>query len=107
MHLQIVNFNLSNLKHEAYVDFCTAVAPQFAGVAGLISKTWLSDQENNTYGGVYVWESRAAMEEFAASDLFRSVASNPSLANIISRDFEVLDTPSRETGGVKAFAEVG
>lgn len=105
MHVQVVNFNLNNLSHEAFADFCIAIAPQFARVPGLISKVWLSDRENNTYGGVYEWENRAAMEAFSSSELFKSVVSNPSLANLSSKDFEILDKPSSVTNGVREHAE--
>ena len=100
MHIQIVNFSLTDLSHDAYVDFCAAIAPNFAAVPGLISKIWLADRTENVYGGIYLWESAAAMQRFAASDLFRSVASNPSLANLTSRDFAILDAPSRVTHGL-------
>lgn len=106
MHIQIVNFNLKNLGHDAYADFSTAIAPQFAKVPGLIAKTWLSDRDANTYGGVYLWATEAAMRDFAGSELFESVATNPSLANLTSRDFSVLETPSRVTNGLGSPAAV-
>ena len=63
------------------------MAPVFAEVPGLLSKIWLADQEGNTYGGVYTWKDRQAMETFSESSLFNDVASNPNFANFTSKDF--------------------
>jgi hypothetical protein len=97
MHVQIVNFNLQDLSDGDYRRACDGLAPVFADVPGLVSKTWLADEATNTYGGIYTWVDRAAMEAFASSDLFKSVASNPNFANITSRDFAVLAGPTAIT----------
>ena len=75
------------------------LAASFADVDGLISKEWLSNPETNTYGGVYYWRDRKAMEEFAGTELFKSVATHPNLAEITSTDFEILAEPTRITRG--------
>jgi heme-degrading monooxygenase HmoA len=104
MHVQIVNFNLRGMSHANYEAFCTEVAPAFATVPGLLSKTWLVDAASNTYGGVYFWASKAAMEEYFRSDLFKAVVNNPNLANLTSKDFAVLDAPGRATRSLGAMA---
>lgn len=106
MHIQIINFNLKDLSHETYVTYCSAVAPDFAKVPGLLSKTWLANRDENIYGGVYLWESAEAMAAFRLSDLFNSVSSNPNLANITSRDYAVLDAPTKVTGAANAMSLV-
>ena len=58
---------------------------------------WLAAEATNTYGGIYTWTDRAAMETFTSSDLFKSVAANPNFANITSRDFAVLAGPTAIT----------
>jgi heme-degrading monooxygenase HmoA len=79
---------------------CDEVAPAFAEVPGLISKVWLANRTTNTYGGVYTWATREAMEEYAKSDLFNAVATNPNLAGITSIDFDVLEEPTSVTRGL-------
>ena len=74
------------------------MASAFAEVPGLISKTWLSDQEGNTYGGVYTWENRQAMEAFGETEFFQGVAGNPNFVNFSSKSFGVLEGPSKVTG---------
>ncbi|GAC1654576.1 MAG: hypothetical protein NVS9B12_05190 [Vulcanimicrobiaceae bacterium] len=42
----------------------------YAGMPGLISKAFLLDPQSGEYGGNYVWESRAALDAFLASEMF-------------------------------------
>ncbi len=102
MHIQIINFQLDGITEAEYSDLCDSLASTFAALPGLISKVWLKDAESNTYGGVYVWESREAMEGYLSSELFNAVATHPNLANASSRSFEVLEAPTRATRGLVA-----
>jgi heme-degrading monooxygenase HmoA len=100
MHIQVINFHLNDLSETGYRALCDEVAPAFADVPGLISKVWLANRSTNTYGGVYTWTDRAAMEEFSKSELFSAVATNRNLADITSTDFDVLEDPTRATHGL-------
>ena len=98
MHIMIVNFNLHELSRDVYEGVCNELAATFAAIPGLTSKAWLANEETNTYGGVYTWESRQAMLDFKDSEVFAQVGANPALANITVTDFEVLAGPSKVTG---------
>lgn len=100
MHVQIINFHLTGVSPAQYAALCDTLAPSFADVPGLVSKIWLADEPENTFGGVYLWRDRSAMEDFAGTPLYRSVVTHPNLANITSRDFAVMESPSRITRGV-------
>jgi heme-degrading monooxygenase HmoA len=100
MHIQIINFHLKGVTEADFRALCDEVAPAFAEVPGLISKVWLANRTTNTYGGVYTWATRDAMEEYAKSDLFEAVATNPNLADITSIDFDVLEEPTSVTRGL-------
>jgi len=100
LHIQIINFHLKDMNEAEYRAHCDEVGPAFAEVPGLISKVWLANRATNTYGGVYTWASRESMEEYAKSDLFKAVATNPNLAGITSIDFNVLEDPTRVTRGL-------
>ena len=100
MHIQVINFNLEGINRAEYEAVCNELAEAFAALPGLISKHWLADDENNTYGGVYLWESREAMQSYLESDLFKQVATNPAFKNISSKDFEVLEGPTKTTRGL-------
>jgi hypothetical protein len=100
MHIQIINFHLKDVSETDYLALCDEVAPAFAHVPGLVSKVWLANSGRNTYGGVYTWATREAMEDFAKSELFNAVAANPNLADITSVDFDVLEDPTSVTRGL-------
>lgn len=104
MIIQIVNFKLNGLSDADYRTACDGLAPELARVPGLISKTWLADEASNTYGGVYTWVDREAMEAFARSDFFKAFAANPSFANITSVVFGILEGPSQTTRAPIAVA---
>ncbi len=100
MHILLVTFQLHQLSEADYSQVCeTTFAPAFEMVPGLLTKTWLADAANNTYGGVYVWKDRAALAVFQQSELFASVANHPNLTNLTARDFAVLESPTRTTRG--------
>ena len=101
MHIQVINFNLEGINRAEYEAVCNELAEAFAALPGLISKHWLADDENNTYGGVYIWESKDAYEGYLKSDLFAGVGANPALANIVSKDFDVIEGPTRGTRGLQ------
>ena len=98
MYVLIVNFNLKDVDEAQYARMCDAVAPAFAAVPGLASKLWIKNSDTGTYGGVYIFESRDALNRFQETDLFRSLAVNKNLTNITADDFEVIDAPTRVTG---------
>lgn len=104
MHVQIINFQLKGVTAAEYGKLCNDLAPAFAGLPGLLAKVWLADAATNTYGGVYLWQDRQAMESFTKTDLFRSVATHPNLADITSKDFAVMEAPTRVTRGALEVA---
>ena len=104
MHVQIVNFHLADLSESEFHRLCDQVAPAIAAVPGLISKVWLASPGTNTYGGVYTWRDRQAMEDFTRSDLFATIASHPNFAGITSTDFAVIEAPTRVTNRLAAAA---
>ena len=53
MHILIINFNLKDLSKEQFEEECQGLAQTFADISGFITKTWLANEETNTYGGVY------------------------------------------------------
>jgi quinol monooxygenase YgiN len=104
MHIQVVNFNLKDMSEKEFRQMCDELAPTFAKLPGLISKVWLADPAINSNGGVYTWRDRSAWENYTKSELFQAVATNPHLANISSRDYTVIEGPTRVTNGLVAAA---
>jgi len=106
MQILIINFSLDGLTEDEFASQCDEVAPAFAAVPGLASKVWLADRSEGIYGGVYTFESDAAVDEYLKSELFAAVAATPGLVNFSVRRFGVLDGPTRVTRGLPAPAAV-
>ena len=104
MIIQVVNFHLNGLSDADYRSICDQIAPELARVPGLVIKVWLADEATNTYGGVYTWIDRQAMDDFARSDFFKAFAANPNFADITSKVFGILEGPSQVTRASIALA---
>lgn len=61
----------------------------YLNMPGLVSKAFIIDPERRHYGGQYVWETRAAMDAFIASDLFRGA-----IAKFGEPEFRFYDVPA-------------
>ena len=102
MQAQIITYQLKDISQEEYLkQMVEPDAPILANVNGLISKVWLVDEEKNTFGGFYLWKTKAAMEAFMHSDLVAAVVSRPFLKNVSSVDYTVNETASKITRGLK------
>jgi heme-degrading monooxygenase HmoA len=104
MHIQVVTFHLQDLPEDAFREACEQLAPAIAEVPGLISKVFLANATTNTYGGVYTWRDRPAMESFQASAIFQGLATNPNLIDVRSQDFGVFEEATRISRGLAAVA---
>lgn len=71
MVIHIVRFR-SGLSAERIAELFEARAPEYLSVPGLLQKYYLRFR-SGAHGGVYVWESEAAMEEFMAGRLAGSI----------------------------------
>ena len=102
MHAQLITYQLQDISHAEYLkQMVEPDAPVLAQVKGLISKVWLTDEEKNTFGGFYLWESKTAMENFMHSDLVKAVVSRPFVKNVSSVDWQVNQSASLITRGLK------
>lgn len=104
MQVQVATYRIPAMSDEDFVDANREFAEAMAEVPGLLAKIWLKATDGSVYGGVYLWESREAYEDFAAGDLWASVAADDSLSELDSRDFEVMEELSRQTQpGLRLF----
>lgn len=102
MQAQIITYQLDDISQADYLKkMVEPDAPVLANVNGLISKVWLSDEEKNSFGGFYLWESKEAMDTFMHSDLVKAVVSRPFVKNVSSVDYTVNETASKITRGLK------
>ena len=97
-YIQIINFNLKDITHSDFMGIGNEVAPNFASLPGLVSKVWLSDEANNTYGGVYFWENKEYCDAYRTGELYAgALTNNPNFVNLSDKGFQVLEEPSRIT----------
>ena len=102
MQAQLITYQLNDISQAEYLkQMVEPDAPILANVKGLISKVWLADKEKNTFGGFYLWENKNAMEDFMHSELVKAVVSRPFVKNVASVDYEVNETASVITRGLK------
>lgn len=101
MHMLIITFQLDGMTVQEFHELCDQIAPTWADIPGLVSKVWLENPEINTYGGIYTWQSRQAMEQFLNSDLFDAVATNPNFTNASVQDYGVIAAPTQVTRGMQ------
>jgi hypothetical protein len=106
VQILIVNFNLDGMSEEEYASSCDKVASAFAAVPGLASKVWIADRAAGVFGGVYTFESEAAIDDYLESDLFARIDSTPGFVNLSVRRFDVLEGPTRVTRGLAQPARV-
>jgi Putative mono-oxygenase ydhR len=97
MYVQIVEFELQGVTQGDYEAMSEQLAPVFSEMPGLISKLWIVEPESSRAGGVYTWVDRAACEAYKTGDVYRAAIENPALANLRSREFDVLEAPTRIT----------
>jgi hypothetical protein len=104
MYVQVVTFNLKDIDEAAFRGVADQDAPTFGAMPRLVAKYWLADSETNTYGGVYIWESREALDEYLNGEVWAAVKGNPHLENVTSREYGTLEGPTKVTRGIAAMS---
>lgn len=65
----------TSLTEDELVAIAKERLPAFQALPGLIQKYYVKHPEPNHYGGVYIWDSEASMQEYRKSDLAASIPS--------------------------------
>ena len=64
--------------------------PDFRALPGLLQKYYLHDPSSDEWGGFYVWDSQASLDEYLVSDLRKS----------IPETYQIVGAPRIETATV-------
>jgi hypothetical protein len=99
VYIRIVTFHLDGIDEAAYQQRALTIAPGFKEWTGLRAKLWLADPASNTYGGVYVFDSRDDADASRQSALFTGMVAEPAFTDLTVTEFSVLDEPSAITAG--------
>ncbi len=94
MHILIVRFNLEGLSHDDFIASTDDAAQHWAAIPGLISKHWISNESTNTYGGVYLFESKTDLDAYKESDLCAQLLATPNFVNFEVTDYELIENAS-------------
>ena len=101
MYIHIINFNITGIDRSQYEGGAMQATSAFAAVPGLIRKHWLANEENNTYGGVYIFNSKESHDAFVESKLYAGVKGNPSFINFSGKSFENIGSLAKHTRGAE------
>ena len=85
-----INFKLKVSTAE-YETVCRSIAQAFADIPGLGWKIWLLNDGEREAGGIYLFESEGALNEFLSGPLAAQVKSHPALSDLSAKVFDVMD----------------
>lgn len=71
------------------------LAQSFKDFPGLLFKTFINNRQDNIHGGIYLFESQDALDNYFRSDLFKSVKTNPHFMNVTAQSFDIFSKPTR------------
>ena len=97
MQILIVQFALTVPVGE-YERLAAELAPAFAAVPGLLSKSWLLDAESGTAGGVYLFADATFVDAYLASPL-APAADLPFLTALRVQRYDAIEKATSVTRG--------
>ncbi len=101
MYIHIINFNITGIDRSQYEGGAMQATSAFAAVPGLIRKHWLANEEKNTYGEGYIFDSKESHDAFVESKLYAGVKGNPSFINFSGKSFENIGNLAKHTRGAE------
>ncbi len=93
-----INFKFNVTKAE-YEQAVSALADDFAALAGLRWKIWIMNEAEKEAGGYYMFEDAASVKAFLEGPLAAKVTSHPALSDFSVKQFDVMDDMSKITRG--------
>lgn len=72
-------------------------AEPISQMPGLIWKVWIYDEENRHGGGIYLFESREAVDAYLATPMVDAFRNNPVLSNLSIKVFDIGEEASAIT----------
>jgi hypothetical protein len=108
MYIQVITFRLSGIDAAEFAELCDQIAPEYAGVAGLVGKVFVADPDDDgAYGGVYLWRNREDAETYTREGLARILVTDPRFTGFSSRILAVVPGPTAVAGGPLADLVAG
>jgi hypothetical protein len=82
-----------------YQNLCQSVAEAFAAVPGLRWKIWLLNEQEKEAGGIYLFESDQAVNDYLSGPLVAQVKGHPALYELSAKAFDVMADVTAITHG--------
>ena len=105
MFIRVVTFGLNGISTDEYEHSAATLVDAFAAWPGLDTKYWLADYENGTFGGVYLFESKADADQSRTTSLFTGLVDNPAFTDLTIQEFDTLDVST--SGCISGGGPVG
>ena len=93
-----VNFKL-NVSPAEYHGMCKSLAQMFSEVPGLRWKVWLLNEPENEAGGIYLFESQQALQDYLSGPIVAQLKTLPAFRDISVKRFDVMDEVTAVTRG--------
>lgn len=93
-----INLNYSCSEPELKTAFSHA-APAIAQVPGLSWKIWIINAETQEAGGLYAFETEAALHAYLASPIIAALRANPIVSQVQIKTFAAIAPLTEQTRG--------
>ncbi len=93
-----VNLTFSISRTELETAWLQAAKP-VSEVTGLLWKIWLINEQEHEAGGIYLFESEAAAQDYLAGPIVAALKSSPAVRDITAKLFDVLEAHTMITRG--------
>jgi hypothetical protein len=93
-----INFKFSVTRAE-YEQAVSALAGDFAALAGLRWKVWIINEADQEAGGIYLFEDAASVKAFLEGPLAAKVTGHPALSGFSVKQFDVMEDVTKTTRG--------
>jgi hypothetical protein len=82
-----INYRLNSAISD-FLRQSTPVAGLLAAAPGLRWKIWLSNEKSQEGGGIYLFESEAALKDFIDGPIVEKLKTNPAVAEVSFKEFD-------------------
>lgn len=93
-----INFKLKASTAE-YEKVCQSAAHAVADVPGLRWKVWLLNEREKEAGGIYLFDTDQALNDYLAGPIVAQVKNHPALQDLSAKQFDVMEEVTAITHG--------
>ena len=99
MKALIITFELTGMSVDEWQEQGRGKAGSYSSFPGLEAKIWLSGDNVDRVGAVYLFRDDAALDEFISGPLMKRIREHANYADVEARTFDVVKDLTAETQG--------